>query len=272
MNMIDFVFNDKRLSDYGYIVVSITTSYEQNASLGSNITFETLKNNATFVNRIIKTDYNEPISVTFDICKNPCVSSDKMNIDDTEISFMMRWLNTKGYKIFKPIYDDDSYPSIYFKGSFNVTAIRVGGDVVGLTLTFTANSPFGYDDEQTLKFNINNSYDTFTFYDNSDEYGYLYPDKFIITCKSKGDFIMTNNFDTSFVRINNCISGEIIVLNCINKVIQSNKTHSTLYNDFNYKYPRFVVNENTNQNVFAVSLPCEIQVVYSLVRKAGIII
>lgn len=270
MHMIDFSYDGKRLSDYECIVASVVTSNEDSISLGSNITFETLRNPSTFINKIIKTDYADPISVTFDVCKNPC--SNSKIFTDTEISFMMRWLNTKSYKIFKPVYDDGFYPNIYFKGSFNATAIYIGGDVVGLTLTFTANSPFGYDDEENLEFQINNSYDSFIFYDNSDEYGYLYPTQFIITCKSDGDFIMTNNIDTNIVKINNCVSDEIITLDCCNKVIQSNKEHSTLYNDFNYKYPRFVVNENTNQNMFTVSLPCEIKIIYSLIRKAGIVV
>lgn len=270
MHMVDFSYAGKRLSGYGCLVASIVTSREDNASLGSNITFETLKNSSTFVDRIVKVDYEKPASITFDICKKP--SNGTSVFSDNEISFIMRWLNRKSFEVFRPIYDDGSYANIYFKGSFNVTAIYIAGEVVGFTLTFTANSPFGYDDEQNLIVDIDNSYDTFTFFNNSDEYGYLYPTQFIITCKSNGDFIMSNNIDINIVRINNCISGETITLDCCNKIIQSDKVHATLYNDFNYNYPRFVVNEDANENVMTVSLPCEIQIVYSFVRKGGIIV
>lgn len=270
MHMVDFSYAGKRLSDYGCIIASIVTSSENNVSLGSNITFETLKNSSTFVNRIVKVDYEEPITVTFDICKKP---TDGTSIfSDREISFIMRWLNKKSFETFRPIYDDGSYADIYFKGSFNVNAIYIGSEVVGFTLTFAANSPFGYDNEQNLTINIDNSDDTFTFFNNSDEYGYLYPTQFIITCKSNGNFSMSNNIDINVVKINNCINGEVITLDCCNKIIQSDKAHPALYNDFNYNYPRFVVNEDTNENVFTVSMPCEIKIVYSNVRKAGIII
>lgn len=270
MHMVDFAYAGKRLSTYGCIVASIVTSSEDSVSLGSNITFETSKNSSTFVNRIVKVDYEEPTPVTFDICKNPCNSISTFS--DNEVSFMMRWLNKKNFEVFRPIYDDGSYANTYFKGSFNVTAIYIAGEVVGFTLTFTANSPFGYDDEQNLMVNIDNYYDIFTFFNNSDEYGYFYPTRFVIACKSDGDFIMSNNIDINIVRINNCKNGETITLDCCNKIIQSDKAHATLYNDFNYNYPRFFSDEKTNENVLTVSLPCEINIVYSFVRKGGIII
>lgn len=212
MHMVDFSYAGKRLSDYGCIIASIVTSNEDSVSLGSNLTFETLKNSSTFVNRIVKVDYEEPTTVTFDICKKPHNGTSKFN--DNEISFIMRWLNKKSFEAFRPIYDDSSYPNIYFKGSFNITAIYIGSEVVGFTLTFTANSPFGYDNEKDLMINIDNSNNTFTFFNNSDEYGYLYPTRFIITCKSDGNFSMSNNIDNNIVKINNCTSGEVITLDC----------------------------------------------------------
>jgi hypothetical protein len=76
----------------------------------------------------------------------------------------------------------------------------------------------------------------------------------------------------NIVKIDNCVNGETITLDCHNKIIQSDKAHPTLYNDFNYNYPRFVANEDANENMLTVSLPCEIQIVYSFTRKAGIIV
>ena len=270
MYMVDFSFAGKRLSDYGCIVASIVTSNSDNVSLGSNIRFETLKNSSTFTNRIVKIDYEEPTPISFDICKDPCKGT---VFEDTEISFLMRWLNKKTFEKFQPIYDDASYPNIYFKGSFNVTAICVGGDVVGLTLTFTPNSPFGYENEKEIIFNIDVTNNTFTFFNTSDECGYLYPTQFVITCKSNGNFEMINDIDNNnIVRINNCMNGEVITLDCYNKIIQSSEAHIRLYNDFNYNYPRFTANDNANKNVFTISLSCEIKIIYSSIRKAGIIV
>jgi len=271
MHMVDFSYAGKRLSDCGCIITNLNTSDSDSVSLGSNLTFETLKNSSTYINRIVKVDYAEPITITFDICKNPCDGI--MNFyNDNEISYIMRWLNKKSYEKFRPIYDDNSYSEIYFKGSFNVTAIYIGGKVIGFTLNFTSNSPFGYENERELDIKIDDNNNTFTFFNNSDEYGYLYPTKFVITCKSSGDFSMSNNIDNNIVTIKNCTNGEVITLDCYNKIIRSSLDRTTLSNDFNYSYPRFVVNENTNENVFTVSLPCEIAITYSFVRKAGVIV
>jgi hypothetical protein len=147
--MKDFSYAGRRLSDYGYIVAYANTSLSDSVSLGSEIKFETIKNRSTHTNRIIEVDYNEPTSVTFDICKDPCVN-ENLEFSDAEISHMMSWLNKKRYEKFCPIYDDASYPEIYFKGSFNVSAIYINGNVIGFTLTFVPSAPFGFETERTI--------------------------------------------------------------------------------------------------------------------------
>lgn len=272
MYMKDFSYAGRRLSDYGCIVAYANTSLSDSVSLGSEIKFETIKNRSTHTNRIIEVDYNEPASVTFDICKNPCTNED-LKFSDVEISYMMSWLNKKRYEKFCPIYDDASYPEIYFKGSFNVSAIYVNGNVTGFTLTFTANAPYGFETERTIYYSLN-GYGTFEFYNNSDEYGYLYPNKFEITCNGNGDFEMSNSIDSrNIVKINKCLNGETIALDCQNKTIQTNHdSHSSICKDFNYNFPRFVSNEYENKNIFTVSIPCQIAITYSLIRKAGIVV
>lgn len=271
MSMVDFSYNGKRLSDYGCIIADIVTSSNDSVSLGSNLTFETVRNSSTFIDRIVKVDYEAPATITFDICKNPCIGA--TTFTDNEVTFLMKWLNKKSFEKFYPIYDDGSFSNIYFNGSFNISAIRIGSGIVGFTLTFTANSPFGYETEQDLFININEANKTFTFYNNSDEYGRLYPIKFVVTCNVAGNLSISNSLDSgNIVRVNNCAQGEIITFDCYNKIISSNMNHPSLYNDFNYNYPRFVSNEDDNQNVITVSLPCDISITYSLVRKVGIII
>ena len=169
MHLVDFSFGDKKLSDFGCIIVSIVTSQESSCSLGSEMSFETVRNNTTLQDRIIKVKYETPISVTFDICKNPYIRSIKDYFTRAEISQIMRCLNKKSYDKLSPVYDDGSFNGIYYYGSFNIKAIKINGDVRGLTLTFTANSPFGYLDATPLEFSSKNENWTFEFYDDSDE-------------------------------------------------------------------------------------------------------
>lgn len=272
MYMKDFAYADRRLSDFSCIVAYVNTSLNNNVYLGSEIKFATVKNNSTHINRIVEVDYSEPTSITFDICKDPS-QNDDIKFQDTEVSYIMRWLNKKKYEKFCPIYDDGYYPEIYFKGSFNVSAIRIGGDIVGFTLTFTPNAPYGFETEKTVSYSLEAN-GTFEFYNNSDEYGYLYPTKFDIKCSNDGDFIMTNSLDErNTVKINKCLNGETVTFDCQNKIIQTDKeSHSSICKDFNYNFPRFVSNEYENKNVFTVSMPCEITITYSLIRKAGIVV
>ena len=265
MYMNDFSYAGRRLSDFGCIVSYINTSLNDNISLGSEIKFETIENKNTH-------DYNEPTPITFDICKNPC-SNEIKNFSDTEVSYIMRWLNKKRYEKFCPIYEDGSYPDIYFKGSFNVSAIYGNGGIVGFTLTFTSNAPYGFENEKVVIYSLDTN-EKFEFYNNSDEFGYLYPVRFELKCGSSGNFMMSNSLDSrNIVKVKNCIDGEIITFNCQDKIIQTDKeSHSSICKDFNYNFPRFVSNEYENKNVFTVSMPCEITITYSLIRKVGIVV
>ena len=271
MKMIDFVYAGKRLSDYGYIIASVITETEDSLSLGSTLSFNTVKNNATFINRIVNIDYDEPISITFDICKDP--RFDRGEIHDSEVTYMMKWLNRKNYEEFRPVYDDGSYADIYYNGSFNISAIYVGGEIKGFTLAFTSNSPFGYIKDRTVLYKVANENGSFTYYCDSDEIGYLLPKSFEVTCLASGNLTISNNLDTVHtVSVKNCENGEVITFDSKNQLISTNVTHTKLYNDFNYSYPRFVVDEDATKNVFTSSLPCSIKVVYAPVRKVGIIV
>lgn len=272
MYMKDFSYDGKRLSDFGCVLGYISTSLDNNVSLGSNIKFETIKNKNTNENRIVDVKYEEPEPFIFDIFKDPC-KNDDMSFKDTEVSYIMRWLNKRKYEKFCPIYDDGSYAEIYFKGSFNVSAVYIGGNIVGFTLTFTPNAPYGFETEKTISYLLNAN-DKFEFYNNSDEFGYLYPSKFVVKCNNDGDFTMDNSLDQrNTVNVKNCKSGETITFNCQDKIVQTdNDSHSSICKDFNYNFPRFKSTEYENKNIFTVSIPCTISVTYSLIRKAGIIV
>lgn len=268
MHMIDFSFNGKRLSDFGYMVAYLQTSHEMSISLGSELSFTTIRNPQTHTDKIVKSEYKNLDPVQFDIIKK---YGEKFT--DMEMSHLMRWLNVKKYKKFEPIYDDASCGGVYFCGSFNLSAISVGANIVGFTLTFTPNSPFGYTNDQTNIYEITSENKTFSFYNYSDELGYLYPVSYEITTLKKGDLTIENNMDKSKnTVIKNCKVDEMITIDCINKKISSDSLHTTLANDFNYVFPRFYNDENEIENVCTVSLPCTIKVTYSFPRKIGVIV
>ena len=83
---------------------------------------------------------------------------------------------------------------------------------------------------------------------------------------------ITNSSDLGHVtRIANCKQNEEITMDCIHEIIQSTN-HSTLYNDFNYKFPRLKNTYYNSKNVITFSIPCDVEINYPIVRKVGIIV
>lgn len=270
----DFEYNSELLSDKGCMICSITTSNNDAVSMGATLTFDSIVNNATNITENLRANYSENISVTFDICKKECKSGITTTFTKEEISHFKRWLNRKSTHKFIPIYDnDESYDMIYYYGTFTqIDAIVLAGEIVGLTLTFTSNAPWGFVDNTDYIVNITEANGTFSIFSESDEIGYCYPDEMVITCNADGDLKIDNNLDTKSFKVANCKSGEVLTLDCANKILTSSISHNKLYNDFNYFFPRIVVNEALDNNIFTVSIPCSIRIAYTSTRKVGIIV
>lgn len=278
MVMTDFVYADNRLSDFGCMVAYLNTTPPSVVPMGSVLTLNVTKNISTQKNLITGISYEEPVTATFDIVKNTCDSSYNSNkndiyFSDAELSHFMRWLNRKKYYKFKPIYSDDEFPSLYYYGTFTaIDLITVGGNAAGLTVTFTASSPFGYADDAELNISVSEQNDSFRFYNDSDETGILYPSKFSVKCLQSGRLTISNSLDRFYTLIDHCEENEVITMDCENKIIESSKAHPALFNDFNYNYPRFISMPDSRVNIFTCSLPCDISITYNLVRKVGIIV
>lgn len=273
MYLVDFVYDDVRLSEIGYMVASFITSNSESSSAGSKLEFETITNHGSHLNEIVNATYNEMLSFTFDIMKYSCQDINNNYISDNELTYLMRWLNRTEYCKFKPIYDDYSFYQTYFMGSFTeISTINVEGKVIGLTVTFTSNSPYGFSDFSNNIYTVNDSNGSFIVYDESDELGYKYVDNLEITINSNGNFVLSNNKYSKNTIINNCVEGEVINLDCIHKIITSSEEHKNLYNDFNYIYPRLYNSMYTRENIFTSSLPCVINMKYKPIKKVGVII
>lgn len=278
----DFEFDGHRLSDYGCIVCHILGNADASAiSIGSNITFTTVKASSSNEHDLLSTQYDEVYTTTFEICKHNCNDENDKYFTQEEISYLMRWLNRKTFKKFKMVYDDGTLANVYYNASFNVKPITFGGNIIGLELSMQTNAPFGYYDEieYIMEFTSNNlSHD---YYDISDEIGYIYPSTFKIELLSSGNFELVNSQESDrIIKIKNCTNGEIITFTK-NKSIVSSNVHSKLFNDFNYKYPR-ICNEHEDiyndgyavdnmKNTFTVNMPCKITFIYSPICKMGIV-
>lgn len=273
MICIDFEYAEHKLSDFGCIICHINSGADGSVDNSNILSYNTLTSGNNKFD-LLSSEYNEPLTFTLEIAKNPCGGS--RFFTPAEISKIKAWLNRREFLKFSPIYDSEDYPKIYCNGSFNVSTIPYCGNIIGMELKFTSNAPYAYYEPITYSYTITTSNNKFKIYSMSDEVGYAYVNA-KIKCSKAGDLQISNSkTETKITEIKNCISGEIITLNGKLKHISSNyqsTNHKTLYNDFNYSFPVIVRehDEINSENTFTVSLPCVIEITYSPICKLGVI-
>jgi hypothetical protein len=270
MQMIDFEYNGEKLSNRNMMLCNFDSNNDT-VEIGNNVTITTVRTPNSNKHMAVGYSYDEALVMEFSICKDVC-KTDVLSISDTELNGLMRWLNRKKFCKFKPIYNDGSFKDVYFYGTFNVQVVKMGENIVGLNLTLTTNAPFGFVEPSTYTYTFNDENTRFVIKDTSDEIGHLYCNA-TIKCLEAGDLKISNSLDiNNTMSIKNCVAGEIITLYGEQKIIESNKTHKTLRNDFNYNFLRV---NNTYENVtnrFAANLSCELSITYSPIRKVGLIV
>lgn len=266
----DFLYDTERLSFFNMMICNFDGSSMETVSLGNNLTFNIIQPSLSDKRFLVNTKYEEPLSITFQIGKNPCLDNERDYITSPEISALLRWLGRKdGFHKFK-IYQQ-GYEDIWFNGSFNnFSAIRIRGLIRGLEVTFVADSPYGYLDTVELTFttDVNKPVNVTNF---SYETGYLYPTVFTCKCLASGNLLITNAIENRVTEIRNCVKDEIITLDGIHKIISTSVSSHNLCNDFNYEWFRLSNSYYNNINPISSSLPCEIHMEYNPIRKVGIV-
>ena len=270
MNL-DFEYADRRLSDFGCIMCHINTNAGINdVEIGCDITFNTVKNNNSSIQSITSSSYDSVYTTEFEIMKSTCNNSEDIYFTSLEVRALIKWLNRREYAKFRPINDISDESDVYYYGSFNIKQVQIGDKILGLHLTFTANAPYGFSEPNHLRYMILKNDDTFEIDAESDELGIIYPTVSIRNFYDN-DVKITNITTGTSLFIRNCKADETIILNGEYKLISTdNEAHkSTLPNDFNYEYLDFLIDEIYSPNIYEVSVPCEISINYSPIRKVG---
>lgn len=270
----DFEFADKRLSDFGFIICHINTdSGFRDVETGSDMTFNTVKNNYSSKQYVTSSSYENVYTTSFDIIKNPCDTGGKtVYCTVEEIRRLNIWLCRREYRKLKFINVVEGDYNLNYYGSFNTKQIMNGSNIVGLSLTFTSNAPYGFSDELELEYEITSEYEHFSLSGDNDELGFIYPKVSIYFPNNCNEFQLLNITTGTKLILRNCTADETIVIDGELKFIRTNeKEHKeTIYNDFNYEYLDIMVNEDYSVNTYEVSSPCKITITYSPIRKVGV--
>lgn len=274
MRYSNFEYNGIMLSDFNCVVGNFdgSESFTTNSD-GNRLSFNT----ATFANvdkfRLLNPTYEQPYKHTFSIVKNNCnVMSDQIFSQD-ETNAILRWLNRKEYHIFNPLDSDNMYTGFFYNATFNVGEITLNGDVVGFTLELIADAPFGYYGPFIYE-GIIGTNNSLLVDDPSSEMKQIYP-TVKLTVGAGGTVVLTNSASDKETIIKNCIEGETLTFYGDTKIIESDKEHKKLYNDFNYIFPiiKNSVTENGDdirENYFTANQECNIIISYSPICKMGL--
>lgn len=258
-----FTFNDITSDELGLMVCEFNGNTPSETS-GGNIEF-TLTS-APVQNRWYKsgnTNYSEAIKFAFQVIKK-----NKEPIDSYEYSTYARLLQRKdNYKEFTITKLD--YDTVHFYAQLNISPIQVGGDIMGLNITGTTDSPYAYGQMITKKISTENGIGMLKFADMSDEIGYIYPD-IEIDISSACNLKITNETSGEIFKLNNCVNNEIINIDSTILEMTSTALSHKLYEDSNYKFPRIVNDLNKRTNIFKIEGNCTLTMKYRPIRKVVI--
>ena len=259
----DFKYEDEYLSDFGFVVCRFGGSSELDInSGGAKISFSKVPMHHGQLHGLTNSKYDECITATFDICKDPCNKSQgDMEISNDEYRDIARWLNRRDFHKFQVVGSD-----VFYNASFNLEKICLNGALYGIKLTMETDKPFGYGEEVKVSISASNSSTSYKVRDINDEIGQSYPYMKII-CGANGNLTIYNSRDSYSTEINGCSFGEVIVIDGQRQIISSSLSSHKIQNSFNYEFPKLINSFDNRDNYFRFSLPCEVKIVYNPIIK-----
>lgn len=268
----DFEYDGNCLSDFGFVVCDFdgASSYDV-ISAGSNIIFNKVSVGSGRRFGLNGTSYEECVTATFDICKDPCLEGDGVITSD-EYRDLMRWLNRKRFLKFRMLYDLEDYndgvdrETCYFYASFNIEKIKMYDKLYGLRLTMETDAPYGYAVPLSYNFKFDGSESDNVLFDMSDEIGYIYPDM-TINILGSGNLTIYNDMTDCTFYLSDCVAGETISITGNPMIITTSISSHDIGACFNFEFLSIGNTFNNRENHITASLPCEIEITYSPIIK-----
>lgn len=260
----NFTYDGTALSSLGYVVCSFDNGGDR--AVGSKISFSTVATNKGAKYLLADYKYDECLTTTLYICKNPCnvSSQSSLKLTPSDISSLSRWLNKKSFR--PMIFDATNWTDIIFEASFNISAVEIGGDIYGLELEMVTNKPFAMKSAVTKTLSFTSANQTLTFTDDSDEIGFIYPTSCEVTCGASGTLTLTNTVENRATTVTNCSSGEKITFT-YPTLSTNNASHTTLVENFNFIFPRVANTAASKTNSITASMACTVVIVYNPIVK-----
>ena len=261
----DFMFDGRYGSSYNLLICNINGSTEDSNIVSDNnfSTFQPAKNDKNY---FISSNYSSVLTKNIQVCKtNNCQIVD---ITDYDVESISRWLcREDGYHRFAFV-NKDGENTIEYNAKININKIELGNGIIGLELTITTDSQYGYTKRKTEIILDENQ--TVCINNTSSKLGKIKVNMQLL-CDSDGDYIITHTFGDKSNKISfkNCVNGEYINVSDMCVLTSSISSHD-ISNDFNYIFPFIQSTISDTKNYFKSNLPCKLTIEYELRRKVGI--
>lgn len=268
----DFEYDGRQLSEFGFMVCSFDGEKGiQAADKGSEITFQFAPSGYGRRHYVTGLQYENRLSTSFQIAKNPEMFSDKeMEVTSDEFRELSRWLNRKEFLWFHSWdWCEPEKERPWFRASFTLTRLDIGGATYGIQLDMTTDAPFGYGPEEVITMNFTAANQTKTMRDLNDEIGDTYPEM-QITCRAGGTLTLQDDLSGCYTQVKNVTSGEVITFSGDSMIISSSLPAHSIADDFNYEFFRFANTYSERENQITSSIPCDIVMRYRPIRKDSI--
>lgn len=179
MNVQDFYYNGKSLSEFGMMMINTDSIEDGSFSLAREIIQTNLSTHSNTI-KILSTKYTDTLQFQICIIKDVCMFKKQFErvLHRTEQHELTKWLTgTTTPTLFQPFdYPYKFEEAIeYFCVVTDITPFLVGKEIYGMYVTFKCNAPYGYTPLSTENYDLSTNFvDNLLFYCDSGELTQLY--------------------------------------------------------------------------------------------------
>lgn len=187
-------------------------------------------------------------------------------LDRHDIENIQKWLFGHGqYKKLQIVQDD--YVGLYFNCiTSKIQKIEMNNKVYGVKCTFTCDSPYAYEFEDTITYNTKTA-EEIVFINYSSVNDYMYPKVEFMCIADKGEVSIINLDDNEReTRLHDLYYGEKVIMDSNLDIINTNLTRP-IADRFNKKFLRFVEGDNTLKITGDID---KLDITYQTRRRVGI--
>ena len=188
-------------------------------------------------------------------------------INKNQIRDITRWLSGRNKSSWLVIQNEEYDDVQYYCRVTSIKKKEYGGNVVGFLLTWTCSSPFAYTSEFNYGYDINKENYQLNFFNDSDEYDYLYPKVRIVVGENTDTITIVNTSDSGRkFKITGLVEGEVIDIDNKNGIIKSNIQNKKMLPLFETrKWLRF----RDGENKLIINGMCKVDISFRFARKVG---